>query len=441
MHIDKIYIISLDANNPIEQAKIAKKLEGLGLGKGTPYQIIKAFDARNGDVPDGFRAYPDWNLGQDHWNDWWKRPILPGEIGCMYSHYMIWELIANAAEERVLILEEDFWGVKPISELNDNKLPEWDVALIGRYAFEEGNEERINSQWVYTKEYYNSHAYLITKEAAKKIIAYPNLKQNLIPSDELLVASMMPHRREDIRNMFPPVLKGIASDIEYVTQKRGQLKSTIEIDMPELKPLENKATYEVLDISNWDAWKSKYLNHTLSKGEYDLLIDDLGNNILEFPLFTDKFCKDVIALAEQENKWTIDRHEFYPTNDVLLPELGLDEIYNKVIDDVIKPLCIHYWKLEGWNSVKSENFMARYTTDRQSHLSLHHDFSHITMVVKLNDEFEGGGTWFPKYNTLSNPKRVGTATLHPGMITHLHGARPIYAGKRYICVSFMRKNN
>ena len=85
--------------------------------------------------------------------------------------------------------------------------------------------------------------------------------------------------------------------------------------------------------------------------------------------------------------------------------------------------------------------MARYTTDRQSHLSLHHDFSHITMVVKLNDEFEGGGTWFPKYNKLSNPKRVGTATLHPGMITHLHGARPIYAGKRYICVSFMRKNN
>jgi len=63
------------------------------------------------------------------------------------------------------------------------------------------------------------------------------------------------------------------------------------------------------------------------------------------------------------------------------------------------------------------------------------------MVVKLNDEFEGGGTWFPKYKILSNPKRVGTATLHPGMVTHLHGARPIYAGKRYICVSFMRKIN
>ena len=104
-------------------------------------------------------------------------------------------------------------------------------------------------------------------------------------------------------------------------------------------------------------------------------------------------------------------------------------------------MCIHIWKLEGigWDVMESENFMARYTTDKQSHLSLHHDFSHVTMVVKLNDEFDGGGTWFPKYKTLSNPKTVGTATLHPGMLTHLHGARPINAGKRYISVSFMRK--
>ena len=139
----------------------------------------------------------------------------------------------------------------------------------------------------------------------------------------------------------------------------------------------------------------------------------------------------------------MDRHEFYPTNDVLLPEIGLDRIYSRVLKEVVYPMCIHLWTLEGsgWDTMQSENFLARYTTDRQSHLSLHHDFSHVTMVVKLNDEFEGGGTWFPKYKILSNPKRVGTATLHPGMVTHLHGARPIYAGKRYICVSFMRKIN
>ena len=169
------------------------------------------------------------------------------------------------------------------------------------------------------------------------------------------------------------------------------------------------------------------------------MIDDLGDNILEFQLFTDKFCKEAIALAEVLDKWTIDRHEFYPTNDVLLPELGLDAIYSRVLKEVIYPLCIHYWKLEGtqWHNMQSENFLARYTTDRQSHLSLHHDFSHITMVVKLNDEFEGGGTWFPKYGVLSNPKNVGVATLHPGMVTHLHGARPISAGEEiHLCIIY-----
>jgi len=28
--------------------------------------------------------------------------------------------------------------------------------------------------------------------------------------------------------------------------------------------------------------------------------------------------------------------------------------------------------------------------------------------------------------------------LHPGMVTHRHGARPITMGKRYIIVSFIR---
>ena len=97
MHIDKIYIISLNGDDPSEQFKISEKLEGLGLSKSTPYQIVKAFDARGGDIPDGFRAYPNWDLGQDTWNEWWKRPILPGEVGCAYSHYITWELIANEA--------------------------------------------------------------------------------------------------------------------------------------------------------------------------------------------------------------------------------------------------------------------------------------------------------------------------------------------------------
>ena len=219
-------------------------------------------------------------------------------------------------------------------------------------------------------------------------------------------------------------------------------QSTNTDSIPNVPVDKSEPYFEILDDSDWEAWKEKYINLSVSKGEYDLMVSDKGDNVYEFPLFTPKFCKEAVALAEAKNKWTIDRHEFYPTNDVLLHEIGLDDIYNRVLHEVVRPLAIHLWNLEGksWDAFSNENFMARYTTNRQSHLSLHHDRSHLTMVIKLNDEFSGGGTWFPKYQKLSNPAEIGTAVLHPGMITHRHGARPITLGKRYICVSFIRNH-
>ena len=62
------------------------------------------------------------------------------------------------------------------------------------------------------------------------------------------------------------------------------------------------------------------------------MIDDLTNNIYEFQLFTPKFCKEAVALAETLDKWTQDRHVFYPTNDVLLQDIQLQEIYHMCVN-------------------------------------------------------------------------------------------------------------
>jgi hypothetical protein len=441
MQIDQIYIIALNATDPTVHDKIFERLEGLGLDTGIPYEIIDALNLRVSDMPEGLTAYSGWNLGPGEQNEWWNRDMLVGEIGCAVSHFWAWNRVAQMpAGTKALILEEDFWGQKPLKDLTEYS-GNWDIAFLGRWTFND-NEEVIEDPWVKMDHFYNAHAYVLTQAGANKMLENKNIAANLIPADEFLPAMVMEHRREDIRTMYPPVLDGIGLKEDWVVQNRyGQL-STIEQEQQEINSKKEMEYYEILDTSDWDAWKAKYLNHTMAKGEYDLMVDDLGNNIYEFQLFTEKFCREAIALAESKDKWTIDRHEFYPTNDVLLNEIGLDEIYNRVIAEVISPLCVHLWTLEGdgWAPLKSENFMARYTTDRQSHLALHHDYSHVTMVVKLNDAFEGGGTWFPKYKTLSNPARIGTATLHPGFLTHLHGARPIYSGKRYICVSFMQNS-
>lgn len=442
MKIDKIYVISLEANNREAQLSIIEKLDALNMPYPVAWEIVPAFDGRSGELPNEYSLYADWNLGNTTWNDWWKRDVTGGEAGCAISHTLVWRKIIEDQVETALILEDDFKLVRP---LDQTILPNvyWDIAYLGRHALFPGNETLAAHNWVNALSSYNTHAYVIKKGTAKVLLTSYDYIKNIIAPDEFLTATFTNHRREDIAQLFPPKLKAIAPTVNYIEQDRPHEQSNTEpIDANiNLMREETRPYFEILDDADWDAWKAKYLNHTTAKGEYDLMLDDLGNNIYEFPLFTDKFCRDAIALAETLDKWTIDRHEFYPTNDVLLPELGLDRIYNRVLREVVYPMCIHIWTLEGsgWDTMESENFLARYTTDRQSHLSLHHDFSHVTMVVKLNDEFEGGGTWFPKYKTLSNPKRVGTATLHPGMVTHLHGARPIYAGKRYICVSFMRK--
>ena len=454
MNIDKIYIISLDGQDAKMQERTLKGLQHLNFSNQTGYEIHNAWNGVENGAPKGYKAYSKWNLGDKTWNDWWKRDVIPGEIGCMVSHIQVWERIVAEKLERTLILEDDFKGNGQMADL-DEPTVDFDIAYLGRWKIsKKAEEESVGGSWVTPTASYCTHAYVVTLEGAKKLLNnYKKIKKNLIPADEFLAATYTKHRRDDIATLFPPTLTAIAHKTEnFIQQKRAQEESTIELDPKQNPNLMKKQTevktpeepyFEILDTADWDAWKAKYVNQSMLKGEYDLMVDDIGHNVYEFPLFTEKFCKEAVALSEALDKWTIDRHEFYPTNDVLLKDINLQDAYHQVLKEVVYPLCIHLWTLEGkgWDNMFSENFLARYTTDRQSHLSLHHDFSHVTMVVKLNDEFDGGGTWFPKYNLLSNPERVGVATLHPGMVTHLHGARPIYAGKRYICVSFMRKES
>jgi hypothetical protein len=94
---------------------------------------------------------------------------------------------------------------------------------------------------------------------------------------------------------------------------------------------------------------------------------------------------------------------------------------------------------EGWDNLGSENFIAKYDTENQGSLDLHHDSSVITLNVRLNNEFKGGGTFLPKYKTTVQPRKKGYAMAHPGNITHLHGGRPVETGTRYILVSFTNK--
>ena len=187
-------------------------------------------------------------------------------------------------------------------------------------------------------------------------------------------------------------------------------------------------------------WIEKYITYSARTKEWELISDEPFDNCFSFPLFTPEFCKMIREEAEHAKSWTTDRHDNYPTTDMLLDVIGLHDTYMEILRLFVMPFSIYMWALEGkgWDDLQAENFLAKYVPHAQGHLSIHHDSSDITCLIQLSDfdEYEGGGTWFRRQKKLvKNP--IGYATIHPGNITHKHGARAVTEGTRYIVVSFM----
>ena len=186
-----------------------------------------------------------------------------------------------------------------------------------------------------------------------------------------------------------------------------------------------------------EAWKERFLRPELLSKNWDLYAFEELSNIYTIHAFTDEFCEFIIDEAESCNCWTVDRHEHYPTTDMILQTLGMGEIYHQILKEYLWPMAAHLFQLEEplWLDMTSENFLARYHPYAQYHLALHHDASQITTVVTLNEDFEGGGTFFPNQKAKLMGKR-GWVSVHPGQITHRHGGLPVLSGQRYIIVSF-----
>ena len=213
--------------------------------------------------------------------------------------------------------------------------------------------------------------------------------------------------------------------------------------------VENDDGLSVFDEENVSsyAWREKYLSKNITSCSWELILNEIGHqghtNIFQIDkVFSDRYCKELILEAEASNSWTEKRHDNYPTTDMLLSSFGANLAYENVLRKYMYPMIVDRWRLEGprWNSLVGENFIIKYESIGQAALELHHDSSDFTILTALNDDFEGGGTWFHNQKTLvKNP--VGGATFHPGAITHLHGGRPVSSGVRYIIVSFCRCEN
>ena len=191
---------------------------------------------------------------------------------------------------------------------------------------------------------------------------------------------------------------------------------------------------------------SKFISAPVLNGEWDLVLDEIFYGCYGFQLFNEEICDKIINTAEKKNLWNSGQRETnkdYSTHDMLLSDIGnLDILYNHVLFKIVYPAIIHAYHLEDIlgdqtldQRFSPESFIAKYTPDNQAHLGLHHDFSSVTTMLTLNNQFEGGGTWFFDAKKLVKSK-AGYMIFHQGMFTHYHGARPVTKGSRYVIITF-----
>ncbi len=444
MNLELFYVLALE-----ETPELTEKCDNIDLPTPTEYWIKPGFNARQMSQEDwdkfGVAKHPRWNIEGS--NKWWKRDVMDGELGCGLSHVDAWVDSYRRGLETTMILEEDFWEQRPIdwNQIEELLNKGYDLIYLGRNALEASLEKPIEGVegWVEPDYTYNSHAYILSKRGIQILVEeyMEQYKSEMFAFDEFLSITFgMTHRQDILGEYYGKTRLKAAAPVEdyYVQKDSPGLTFYIADQSPQINI--QSVIPPIKEISNWEEWCKEYINPALLKGQYRLMVDEIAPNVIEFPLFTENFCNEIIRLAEQ-NEWVTDRHDFYPTTDQTMESLGMQDIYQKVLEEFVYPIWVWFWELqgEGWSDLKSENFIAKYDTENQGSLDLHHDSSVITLNVRLNNEFKGGGTYLPKYKTTVQPRKKGYAMAHPGNITHLHGGRPVETGVRYILVSFTDK--
>lgn len=150
-----------------------------------------------------------------------------------------------------------------------------------------------------------------------------------------------------------------------------------------------------------------------------------------------KSCQQVVDWTEQLGKWTQQRHYAVPTHDVAVHTV---------------PILLHWFQNDFMNTMKSllascfekkpskffvhDAFCVRYEAgSAASHLPVHTDESTHSFVLALNDDFDGGGTYFYDHDT--------TVHLQSGRVLCFcgdkmpHGGEAVTRGVRYILAAFL----
>ena len=161
--------------------------------------------------------------------------------------------------------------------------------------------------------------------------------------------------------------------------------------------------------------------------------------VTDNPIVSREQCQQVIQWAESSQQcWTTSRHYAVPTNDVpvhCIPKLL--EWFNDWMTATVYNLLAQQFQLSPCYFYVHDAFVVRYQAMQQSnHLPCHYDESTHSLVLALNSDFEGGGTYFIDEDAVLNPKQAGILVSFRGDKLK-HGGEVVTKGTRYIMAVFL----
>lgn len=427
IHVDKIYIIAFPGDAEKKKERWLKELQSVPLHAPVEiYEVPEEAGIQQVLLKESLRLTESWPLGT-------SASLTGEEISLAIGHWNVWQKAMKENLHSILVLEENFIAQSNHYHVLNTREP-WEVIYLGRMAF--AGDIPLKGGLVSPGYSHGSFAYLINRNGIQKL-TQSGYDRQIIPVCEFLSVMQGTYPGEEVSTLFSGRLNILAT-MKNLIEQDVSLNSVVETAV---SPEGYQPRHPLLFDAFGDAaanWVKKYVNLQLVQKEFDLICDEPIDNVYCFPLFTPLFCKEIIEEAEHYGQWTNYRHKDHPPIDIMLNSFGFNEIYSRVLREYLYPLFYHKYQLQGeiLKNLISQNFVVRYLAEQQGHLGLHNDGSHISMIVTLNTDFEGGGTIFPKFKKLIKHEQPGYASIHPGFIGYLHGARPVTKGKRYILASF-----
>jgi hypothetical protein len=179
-----------------------------------------------------------------------------------------------------------------------------------------------------------------------------------------------------------------------------------------------------------------------------------ANGVFSLPLLEPRTCRSIIRSLRPLNDWSAaqvrqrsstgryrsatkkDARAAYILDAPPRQEARLCRQFDERMDVAVKPLIRRLWRIAL--SEHSGVQIVRYA--RGGHYQPHRDSGldiqdrYFTVLCYLNDDFEGGRTWFPHLEHHTQPQ-CGKAILFPAR--YLHCAEPVLDGEKFVMVSWV----